>query len=121
MDNTTPRIENLAARLEGQDLHVTFHAADDGSPIKRAEYSVDAGDWQYVEPVGALSDAKSENYDFTVLLSNATPAPEEPVQQNRKKGKPAPVAVATPAAEHVVVVRVYDRAENVATAKVVTK
>jgi hypothetical protein len=28
---------------------------------------------------------------------------------------------AAPAAEHVVVVRVYDRAENVATAKYVTK
>src|SRR5215831_15339842 len=110
VDNTAPKIENLAARVEGQDLHVTFHAADDGSPIKRAEYSIDAGDWQYVEPVGALTDAKSENYDFTVLLSNAPPAPEEPVQQKRKKGKPAPVAAAAPAAaEHVVVVRVYDR------------
>ena len=121
VDNTAPRIENLAARVEAQDLHVTFHAADDGSPIKRAEYSIDAGDWQYVEPVGALSDAKSENYDFTVLLSNAPPAPEEPVSQKRKKGKPAPEATTAPAAEHVVVVRVYDRADNVATAKYVTK
>src|SRR6478609_6153904 len=121
VDNTAPRIENLAARVEGQDLHVTFHAADDGSPIKRAEYSIDAGDWQYVEPVGALSDAKSENYDFTVLLNNASPVPEEPADQKRKKGKPAPVAANAPAAEHVVVVRVYDRADNVATAKYVTK
>jgi sugar lactone lactonase YvrE len=121
VDNTAPRIENLAARVEAQGLHITFHAADDGSPIKRAEYSIDAGDWQYVEPVGALSDAKSENYDFTVLLNNAPPAPEEPVEQKRKKGKPAPVAAPAPAAEHVVVVRVYDRAENVATAKSVTK
>src|SRR5689334_4567886 len=121
IDNTAPRIENLAARVEGQEVHVTFHAADDASPIKRAEYSIDAGDWQYVEPVGALSDAKSENYDFTVLLSGAPPAPEEPVNPKRKKGKPAPVAAAAPAAEHVVVVRVYDRADNVATAKVVTK
>src|SRR6476646_7200308 len=124
VDNTAPRIENLAARVEGQDLHITFHAADDGSPVRRAEYSIDAGDWQYVEPVGALSDAKSENYDFTVLLSNAPPAPEEPVNPKRKKGKPAPAVATTPAApaaEHVVVVRVYDRADNVATAKVVTK
>ncbi len=126
VDNTAPRIENLAARVEGQDLHVTFHAADDGSPIKRAEYSIDAGDWQYVEPVGALSDAKIENYDFTVLLSNAppaTPAPatEEPTAQKPKKGKPSAPASPSAAAEHVVVVRVYDRAENVATAKVVTK
>jgi WD40 repeat protein len=123
VDNTAPRIENLAARVEGQDLHITFHAADDGSAVKRAEYSIDAGDWQYVEPVGALSDSKSENYDFSVVLSNAPPAPEEPVEQKqkRKKGKPAPVATPAPAAEHVVVVRVYDRTENVATAKVVTR
>ena len=59
IDNTAPRIENLSARVEGQDLHVTFHAADDGSTIRRAEYSIDAGEWQYVEPVGALSDSKS--------------------------------------------------------------
>ena len=121
VDNTPPRIENLAARVEAQDLHVTFHAADDGSPIKRAEYSIDAGDWQYVEPIGALSDARSENYDFSVPLSNPPPAAEEPVQQKRKKGKPAPAATPAPAAEHVVVVRVYDRADNVATAKSVTK
>jgi hypothetical protein len=121
VDNTAPRIENLAARVEGQDLHVTFHAADDASPIKRAEYSIDAGEWQYVEPVGALSDARIENYDFTVLLSNAPPATEEPAEQKRKKGKPVAVATIAPAAEHVVVVRVYDRTENMATAKFVTK
>jgi hypothetical protein len=46
------------------------------------------------------------------------------VNPKRKKGKPAPAVATTPAApaaEHVVVVRVYDRADNVATAKVVTK
>ncbi|HET9838579.1 MAG TPA: hypothetical protein VFR84_10115 [Candidatus Angelobacter sp.] len=122
IDNTAPRIENLAARVEGQELHVTFHAADDGSPIRRAEYSIDAGDWQYVEPVGALSDAKSENYDFNVVLSTNHPAPEESVPQAKKKGKNAPPAAApSVSAEHVVVVRVYDRSDNVATAKVVTK
>ncbi|MGC2697882.1 MAG: hypothetical protein WA738_19000 [Candidatus Angelobacter sp.] len=121
IDNTPPRIENLAARMEGQGLHVTFHAADDSSPVKRAEYSIDAGDWQYVEPVGALSDAKSENYDFSVLLSNVPP-PEEQPEQKRKRGKPtATIAALAPSGEHVVVVRVYDRSDNVATAKYVTK
>ena len=123
VDNTPPRIENLAARVEGQDLHVTFHAADDASPIKRAEYSIDAGEWQYVEPVGALSDARIENYDFTVLLNNIPAATEEPAEQKRKRGKPSVTAPSAPAAapEHVVVVRVYDRADNMATAKVVTQ
>jgi WD40 repeat protein len=130
IDNTAPRIENLAAHLEGQELHVTFHAADDSSPIKRAEYSIDAGDWQYVEPVGALSDSKAENYDFSVLLGNAPPATEEPANQKPKRGKPPAAAApapatatpgSVPAAEHVVVVRVYDRADNMGTAKVVTR
>src|SRR5262249_50097830 len=120
IDNTAPRIENLAARVEGQELHVTFHAADDSSPVKRAEYSIDAGDWQYVEPVGALSDSKAENYDFSVLLSNAPAAAtaEEPANQKSKRGKQAapaaaiPGATPAPAPEHVVVVRVFDRAEN---------
>jgi len=127
IDNTAPRIENLAARVEAQELHVTFHAADDSSPIKRAEYSIDAGDWQYVEPVGALTDSKAENYDFSVLLGSVPqPAPEVPADQKRKRGKQpapaaAPAATSAPAAEHVVVVRVYDRADNLATAKYVTK
>jgi WD40 repeat protein len=121
VDNTPPRIENLSARVEGQDLHVTFHAADDSSPIKRAEYSIDAGDWQYVEPVGALSDSRIENYDFTVLLNTPAPPSDEPVEQKRKRGKQPPAAAPTVSTEHVVVVRVYDRPENMATAKFVTK
>jgi hypothetical protein len=121
IDNTPPRIENLAARVEGAEMHVTFHATDDFSPIKRAEYSIDAGDWQYLEPVGQLSDAKTENYDFTILLNHgAEPALEPPVQQKRGKAKPVAAPPVT-AAEHVVVVRVYDRADNVATAKYVVK
>ncbi len=119
VDNTAPRIENLAARVEAQELHVTFHATDDFSPIKRAEYSVDAGDWQYVEPVGALSDAKVENYDFNVVLTAPQPSLEEQADQKRKRGKPTPNAGS--AGEHVVVVRVYDRNDNMATAKYIVR
>ncbi|MGB2605287.1 MAG: hypothetical protein WBC78_16945, partial [Candidatus Sulfotelmatobacter sp.] len=63
----------------------------------RAEFSVDAGDWKYVEPVGQLSDAKTESYDFKI-----TPETE-------KDGSTT--------AEHVVVVRVYDRYDNMGAAK----
>ena len=97
VDTTPPRIENLAAFLEGGQIHVTFRATDGFSSIKRAEYSVDAGEWKYVEPVGRLSDAKTENYDFKV-------APE-----SAKDGAAA--------SEHVVVVRAYDRYENMGAAK----
>ena len=96
VDTTPPRIENLAANIEAGQIHVTFRAGDGFSPIKRAEYSIDAGDWKYVEPVGQLSDAKTENYDFKIALESA------------KDGDPS---------EHVVVVRVYDRYDNMGAAK----
>jgi outer membrane protein assembly factor BamB len=104
VDNTAPRIDGLAAKVEARQLHITFRASDDSSPIKRAEYSVDAGEWQYVGPVGDISDAKTESYDFSAALP-------EPPQSSKSKA----------AAEHVVVVRVYDRYDNVATAKYVAR
>ncbi len=97
VDTTPPRIENLSATLDGNQIHVTFRAVDGFSPVKRAEYSVDAGDWKYVEPVGQLSDAKTETYDF-----KATP-------EAAKDGAAS--------SEHVVVVRVYDRYDNMGAAK----
>src|SRR5579864_3787346 len=90
VDTTPPRIENLTASNEGGQIHVRFRAADGFSTIKRAEFSVDAGEWKYVEPVGQLSDSKAEDYDFKIA--------SEP-------GKDA-------GAEHVVVVRVYDKYDN---------
>ena len=60
VDTTPPQVEDVKASVQGSVLHVQFRAVDSFSPIKRAEYSVDAGDWHFVEPVGGLSDAKSE-------------------------------------------------------------
>ena len=59
VDTTPPRIDDLKASLEGAQIHVSFRAADGFSNIKRAEYSVDAGDWQYVEPVGPTRGFKN--------------------------------------------------------------
>ena len=101
VDTTPPRIENLTAAVEGGQLHVRFRAEDGFQPIKRAECSVDAGEWKYVEPVGQLSDAKVEEYDFKV-------APEA--------GKDGAAA-----SEHVVVVRAYDRYDNMGAAKTVVR
>ncbi len=101
VDTTPPRVENLSASVEGQQLHVRFRAEDGFSTIKRAEYSIDAGDWKYVEPVGQLSDSKTEDYDFKVDLATA--------------------AEKDAASEHVVVVRVYDKYDNLGAAKTVLK
>jgi len=106
VDTTPPRIENLAAPVEGKQIHVSFRAVDGFSAIKRAEYSVDAGDWQFVEPVGQLSDSKTENYDFRVLI----PAMSSAIG-GEDKGQ----------LEHVVVVRAYDRYDNMSSAKTVIR
>jgi hypothetical protein len=100
VDTTPPRIENLGAFFQGNQVHVICRAVDGFSPIKRAEYSIDAGEWKYVEPVGQLSDAKMENYEFDITPENA------------KDGA---------ASEHVVVMRVYDRYENMGAAKVLIR
>lgn len=78
-------------------VHVTFEAEDAASPIAHAEYSLDAGPWQFIAPVGTLSDARHEHYAFDL------PAPSSPDQP----------------AEHLLTVRIYDRYDNVGAAKIV--
>jgi sugar lactone lactonase YvrE len=99
VDTTPPRVEKLTASVEGSQIHVRFRAEDGFSNIKRAEFSVDAGDWKYVEPIGQLADAKIEDYDFMVPLEAAKDAESE----------------------HVVVLRVYDKYENMGAAKTLLK
>ena len=43
------------AHLEGDTVSCDRDATDASSPIAHAEYSIDAGPWQYIEPVGKLS------------------------------------------------------------------
>jgi hypothetical protein len=113
VDTTPPLIENLAAAADGDKIHVTFRAADGFSAIKRAEYSIDANDWQYVEPVGQIADAKTENYDFKAALPSGDP---EDASTKSKKHESTSGQV-----QHVVVVRVYDRFDNMSSAKTVIR
>jgi len=101
VDNTPPKVEFTNTRIDGNKLRLAFQATDSFSPISRAEYSLDADDWQTAEPVGQISDYKVESYDLTV------PLPAD--------------AKDAPAGEHTVVVRVFDRYENVGVAKTVIK
>jgi hypothetical protein len=110
VDTTAPRIENLNAALDAGKIHVTFRAVDTFSPLRRAEYSIDAGDWQYVEPVGQLTDSKTEDYDFRAAL----PATSTTTSSVGTAVNPA-------STDHVVVVRVWDRYENMAAAKTVIR
>ena len=108
VDTTAPVPGALLAEMMqggttgGPKIHVRFEARDAVSPIAHAEYSVDAGAWQYVEPVGKVSDSLAELYDFVASIPNLT----------------VPV---TDAREHVVAIRVFDRFENMVTVKAVVK
>ena len=102
IDTTPPVPGVLSAALEAGKIHARFEAIDATSPIGHAEYSVDAGPWQYLEPAGNISDSLSERYDFMATIPpSATPV--------------------TDAREHVIAIRVYDRYDNVATAKAVVR
>lgn len=91
VDNTPPRIDNLAAEKSAKQRGayiVRFEAHDTFSPIQKADYSVDAGDWLTLYPVTRTTDSPDEKYEWTI--------------QDLGKG------------EHTIVVRLYDKFDNVA-------
>jgi hypothetical protein len=99
VDNTPPSISALqaitAVTRGGSPAFtnevISFTARDSTSSIERAQYSMDGGEWIVVAPAGNLSDALEEHYQFTISEPRA--------------------------GEHTVAVRVYDRFENVGSAK----
>ncbi len=93
VDTTPPVVSGLTVDT-AQGVSFRFDAEDAISPIAKAEYSLDAGPWQYIEPVGAISDSKKEHYEVKI---------------------PA----ALKAGEHLLTVRAYDRYDNVGLAKTV--
>ncbi len=102
VDTTPPIPGALTATMEGGSIHARFDAKDTTSPISHAEYSVDAGPWQYLEPSGRISDSFAESYDFLAAIPSST----TPVADTK---------------EHVIAIRVYDRYENAVTAKAVVR
>ncbi len=112
VDNTPPEVAFLDTKVEGNQIHLKFRAVDSFSPISHAEYSIDAGDWQVVEPIGQISDSKIESYDLRVPISS----PAETGEGGTAAGKQTPTVSAE---EHTIIVRVYDRFENMGINKVV--
>jgi hypothetical protein len=115
VDNTPPHVEFLNTSVENNQVHLTFRAVDSFSPIDRAEYSIDAGDWQIAEPVGQISDYKIENYDFNVAIPSNTSQPPEPAEAGKRSSAKSQLA------EHTIVIRVFDRFENVGISKTVVR
>jgi hypothetical protein len=112
VDTTPPVLTALQGNLQSGVLHAAFVASDATSPIARAEYSLDAGRWQFLEPVGKLSDSLTEHYELNVPLAAI------PVRTPRDEPESAPPPVVDPQ-EHILTVRVYDRYDNVSAAKTV--
>ncbi len=100
VDTTPPVITALkaSAKQTYEAFSVEFDAEDSASPIAHAEYSLDAGPWQYIEPVGKISDSLREHFSFVIQIDADT------------VGKTA---------EHLVTVRAYDRYDNAGVAKAV--
>jgi WD40 repeat protein len=111
IDTTPPVLTSLQGALQNGTVHASFVATDATSPIAHAEYSLDGRPWQYLDPVGNLSDSLTEHYDFTIpVAAGSVPSPDN---------DPAARLPAADPAEHVLVVRAYDRYENVSAAKTV--
>ena len=89
--NTAPRIENLRAGSDTLNTKISFDAVAASNAIARAQYSIDAGDWQLIFPTGTLSDAPKESY--STELSGLPPG------------------------DHTLAVQVADDFNNTATAK----
>ena len=120
VDTTPPGILNLSASLGVGVIQVSFRSIDNFSPIKRAEYSLDAGEWQFVEPTDQISDSKSEDYNFKIRVAEPDQSSES-IAPNRRTPNRAPVSEPAGEVEHVLVVRTYDRFDNMGTAKVLVR
>ena len=95
IDNTPPVLTPGEPRRNGAGLELDVDAVDAASPLRRAEYSLDAGPWTPIEAADGLIDSQREK-----LLVRID---------------------ALPAGEHLIVVRAYDAAGNAGLCKVVVR
>jgi hypothetical protein len=95
IDNTPPLVTVSTATRDGARVTASFSARDAASPLRRCEYSLDAGGWIPVEAEDGVIDMSEER--FTLALDNLPPG------------------------EHLLVIRVLDSANNTGLAKVVLR
>jgi hypothetical protein len=95
IDNTPPVVSLGQPERTADHLELIVDATDKTSPLKRCEYSLDAGPWLPVEAIDGVTDSPHEQFKITI---------------NRVS-----------AGEHLLVVRVYDTANNPGLAKLVIR
>ncbi|MCW5981519.1 MAG: hypothetical protein KIT09_25765 [Bryobacteraceae bacterium] len=92
VDHSPPSVQASPPAIAGSSATVEIEARDTASALRRCEYSLNAGHWIPLAPVDGIIDSFSER--FTLKLENLAPG------------------------EHLLVIRVYDSAENAGLAKV---
>jgi hypothetical protein len=95
IDNTPPAIRIQSSGRKGSTAEVVFEAHDDQSALRRAEWSIDAGQWTPFLPADGILDSQTEQ--FRLEIPNVA------------------------AGEHLLVIRVADSGNNTALAKVILR
>ena len=95
IDNTPPTVTLSAPRRAGERAEVDADVVDQTSPLRRCEYSLDAGPWLPVEAADGITDSPREQFHIAIDRLRA--------------------------GEHLLVVRAYDSAGNAGLAKVVVR
>jgi sugar lactone lactonase YvrE len=95
IDNTPPMVTLSAPRRTEARVEVDADVVDQTSPLRRCEYSLDAGPWTPIEAADGVTDSPHEQYHIAI--------------DKLRSG------------EHLLVVRAYDTANNAGLAKVVIR
>lgn len=94
IDQTPPHVVLRAPRTTATGVEIEVDANDEASALRRAEFSLNGGPWQLIDPADGIADSRAER--FTIALPAA-------------------------AAERTVVVRVFDSAGNPGLARIVLR
>jgi hypothetical protein len=96
VDNRPPVIsEGSATQASAGNVNVSFNVEDGSGIIKRADLSVDSGEWQSVFPEDGIADSGRETYRLTVPVAGA--------------------------GEHTISFRVFDGSGNVSSRRIVVR
>ncbi|MFO0725031.1 MAG: hypothetical protein U1E65_14725 [Myxococcota bacterium] len=76
IDNTPPKITNLAATAQNGGLKISAEAEDQISALGEARFSLDGGPWLTIPAADRLTDAKKERFETTVRPDGAPGEPK---------------------------------------------
>lgn len=66
VDNSAPRVDSLSATAAGDGFRIVFEATDSASPIQKAAYAINSGEWRIIYPDDGIPDSEHETFDFAI-------------------------------------------------------